>query len=63
MRYNLVAQALGWHGAKVDELDQLMPALQRAVESGKPAVIHVAVDPVVNADPIGFKEFRYARSL
>ena len=63
VRYDLIAQALGCHGEKVDELDQLLPALQRAVESGKPAVIHVVVDPVVNADPIGFKEFRYARSL
>ncbi|MCB0248748.1 MAG: thiamine pyrophosphate-binding protein [Anaerolineae bacterium] len=63
VRYDLLAQALGCHGEKVDELEDLLPALQRAVESGKPAVIHVVVDPVVNADPIGFKEFRYARSL
>ena len=63
VRYDVIAQGLGCHGEKVDELDELLPALQRAVESGKPAVIHVAVDAAVNADPIGFKEFRYARSL
>lgn len=63
VRYDVIAQGLGCHGEKVDELEQLGPALQRAVESGKPAVIHVVVDAAVNADPIGFKEFRYARSL
>ena len=63
VRYDLIAQGLGCHGEKVDDLDELLPALQRAVQSGKPAVIHVAVDAAVNADPIGFKEFRYARSL
>ncbi|MEZ4767739.1 MAG: thiamine pyrophosphate-dependent enzyme [Caldilineales bacterium] len=63
VRYDLIAQAVGCHGEKVDDLDELLPALQRAVQSGKPAVIHVTVDAAVNADPIGFKEFRYARSL
>ncbi len=63
VRYDVIAQGLGCHGEKVDELDELLPALQSAVQSGKPAVIHVAVDAAVNADPIGFKEFRYARSL
>lgn len=63
VRYDLIAQALGCFGARVDSIDELAPALQAAVQSGKPAVIHVAVDAPVNADPIGFKEFRYARTL
>ena len=63
VRYDVIAQGLGCHGEKVDELEELLPALQRAIQSGKPAVIHVTVDAAVNADPIGFKEFRYARSL
>ena len=63
IRYDVIAQGLGCYGEKVDELDQLAPALQRAVESGKPALIHVTVDPEVNANPIGFQEFRYARTL
>lgn len=63
VRYDLIAQGMGCFGEKVDTIDQLAPALQRAVDSGKPAVIHVAVDAAVNANPIGFQEFRYARTL
>ncbi len=63
VRYDLLAQSLGCFGVKVDAIEELGPALQAAVQSGKPAVIHVAVDAAVNADPIGFKEFRYARTL
>jgi thiamine pyrophosphate-dependent acetolactate synthase large subunit-like protein len=63
VRYDLIAEGLGCCGEKVDEIEALAPALQRALESGKPAVIHVTVDAAVNADPIGFKEFRFARSL
>ena len=63
VRYDLLAQSLGCFGAKVDTIEELAPALQAAVQSGKPAVIHVAVDAAVNADPIGFKEFRYAWTL
>ncbi len=62
-RYDLLAQNLGCFGEKVDQIDQLPAALQRAAASGKPAVLHVTVDPVVNANPIGYKEFRYVRSL
>jgi acetolactate synthase-1/2/3 large subunit len=63
VRYDLMAQAMGCFGVKVDSIDELAPALQAAAQSGKPAVIHVTVDAAVNADPIGFKEFRYARTL
>ena len=63
VRYDLMAQAMGCFGVKVDSIEELVPALQAAVQSGKPAVVHVAVDAAVNADPIGFKEFRYARTL
>jgi acetolactate synthase-1/2/3 large subunit len=63
VRYDLIAQGLGCFGEKVDAIEQLAPALQRAIDSGKPAVIHVAVDAAVNAKPIGFQEFRYARTL
>jgi acetolactate synthase-1/2/3 large subunit len=62
-RYDLLAQNLGCHGEYVDALPQLLPALQRAAAAGKPALIHVAVDPAINADPVGYKEFRYVRSL
>lgn len=50
-------------GEKVDAIEQLPASLQRAVDSGKPALIHVTVDPVLNTDPPGYKQFRYARTL
>jgi len=63
MRYDLVAQGLGCYGEKVDSVEQLPAAFQRAVDSGKPALIHVVVDQTLNADPPGYKQFRYVRTL
>jgi len=63
MRYDLIAQGMGCYGEKVDAIEQLPAALERAVASGKPALIHVTVDPVLNADPPGYKQFRYVRTL
>ncbi len=62
-RYDLMAQGMGCYGEKVDSVEQLPSALQRAVESGKPALLHVTVDPALNADPPGYKQFRYVRTL
>lgn len=62
-RYDLVAQGLGCYGEKVDEYDAFLPALERAAASGKPALLHVSVDPGLNADPPGYKQFRYLRTL
>ena len=56
-RYDLVAQAFGCHGELVDELDQLRPALQRAADSGGPALIQVMVDPMDNLAPPGLLVF------
>ena len=63
MRYDLIAQGMGCYGEKVDSVDQLPAALQRAVDSGKPALLHVTVDSVLNTDPPGYKQFRYVRTL
>ncbi|MBV6450182.1 MAG: Acetolactate synthase isozyme 1 large subunit [Anaerolineales bacterium] len=63
MRYDILAQGLGCYGEKVDLVEDLPAALQRAVDSGKPAVLHVTVDPTINADPPGYKQFRYVRTL
>lgn len=62
-RYDLIAQGMGCYGEKVENLDDFAPALERAVKSGKPAVLHVVVDPQLNADPPGYKQFRYIRTL
>jgi len=57
VRYDLVAKAFGCHGEKVDEWEQLRPALERATASGKPALIQVMVDPSANLAPPGLLEF------
>ncbi len=63
IRFDGMAEMLGCHGDKVDEISQLMPALERAVASGKPALIHVQVDQELNTKPPGWEQFRKARSL
>ena len=45
-RYDQVAAALGGHGEFVPEPDQLEPALERALDSGLPACVNVAVEGV-----------------
>ncbi len=62
-RYDMIAQGMGCYGEKVDDIEQLVPALERAVASGKPALLHVTVDKALNADPPGYKQFRYVRTL
>jgi acetolactate synthase-1/2/3 large subunit len=46
-RYDEVAAALGAHGELVRTPDELRPALLRAFESGKPALVNVLTDPTV----------------
>jgi acetolactate synthase-1/2/3 large subunit len=45
-RYDKIAEALGGHGEHVEAASQLPGALERAVASGKPAVINVMIDGV-----------------
>ena len=46
-RYDEVVQALGGHGELVRHPSELQPALERAFESGKPALVNVLTDPEV----------------
>jgi thiamine pyrophosphate-dependent acetolactate synthase large subunit-like protein len=46
-RYDEVVQALGGHGELVRRAQDLKPALSRAFESGKPALVNVLTDPAV----------------
>jgi acetolactate synthase I/II/III large subunit len=46
-RYDQVVEALGGHGQLVREPDELRSALERAFESGKPALVNVLTDPSV----------------
>lgn len=43
-RYDLIAEALDCYGETVEQPDQIGPALQRAFDSGKPAVLNVIVE-------------------
>jgi acetolactate synthase-1/2/3 large subunit len=47
MRYDEIAKTLGGHGEFVETPDDLRPALERALASGKPAVVNVLTDPTV----------------
>lgn len=62
-RYDLIAEAMGCHGEYVESMDEFSPALQRALASSKPSVIHVKVDPGLNANAIGYEQFQYSRTL
>lgn len=56
-RYDQVAIGFGCYGEKVDILADLPAALQRAVDSGKPALIQVTVDQMANLAPPGLLAF------
>ncbi|HEY4451362.1 MAG TPA: acetolactate synthase [Solirubrobacteraceae bacterium] len=46
-RYDQVVEALGGHGELVREPDGVVPALERALAAGKPALVNVLTDPTV----------------
>ncbi len=47
VRYDRLARALGGHGERVERLEDLRPALDRAIDSGVCSVIDVPTDPTV----------------
>jgi len=61
--YDVVAKGLGCHGERVERMEELEPALDRSLASGKPAVIHVQVDSELNTKPPGWEQFRAARNV
>jgi acetolactate synthase-1/2/3 large subunit len=54
VRYDKMAEAAGWHGERVEDPKEITPALKRAVESGKPALLDVIVDGQANFGPPDF---------
>lgn len=46
-RYDEIARILGGHGEFVERPEDLRPAMERALSSGKPAVVNVLTDPEV----------------
>ena len=56
-RYDRVAEAFGCHGEYVESEAEVRPALERATDSGKPALVQVMVDRMANLAPPGLLEF------
>ncbi len=61
--YDGLARDMGCHGERVESIEQMTPALERAVASGKPALLHVTVDRELNTRPPGWEQFRAARAV
>ncbi len=49
IHYEQIAEALGGHGEFVDKEADILPALQRALDSGSPACVNVITDPTVTS--------------
>ena len=45
IHYERIVEALGGHGEFVEKDDEIVPAIKRALDSGKPACVNVATDP------------------
>lgn len=61
VRLDKTAESFGAHGEYVERAEDIAPAVERALASGKPALVHVVIDgdanSVISAIP-GFLEFR-----
>jgi thiamine pyrophosphate-dependent acetolactate synthase large subunit-like protein len=65
-RLDKVAEGFGCFGEYVERDEDIAPAIKRAFASGKPGVVHVAVDPKANSEEMpSYAEFRtwYAEGM
>jgi acetolactate synthase I/II/III large subunit len=65
-RLDKVAEGFGCYGEYAERDEDIAPAIKRAYASGKPGVIHVAVDPKANSEEMpSYAEFRtwYAEGM
>jgi acetolactate synthase-1/2/3 large subunit len=58
IRFDKVAEAMGAHGERVADPRQLAGALERALATGRPAVVQVDVDPVKHMWAPGLMHFK-----
>ncbi|MBM3148833.1 MAG: thiamine pyrophosphate-binding protein, partial [Chloroflexi bacterium] len=49
VHYEEVVKALGGHGELVRKDEEIVPAVKRAMASGKPACVNVLTDPTVTS--------------
>ncbi|MCX7864906.1 MAG: thiamine pyrophosphate-binding protein [Novosphingobium sp.] len=62
VRFDKTAESFGAHGEYVERVEDIAPAVERALASGKPAVVHVECDQMAMstfAGIPGFTEFRH----
>ncbi len=53
-----IAEGYGAHGEFVERREDIVPAVERALASGRPAVVQIPIDPEINAVEVpGFEEF------
>jgi thiamine pyrophosphate-dependent acetolactate synthase large subunit-like protein len=48
-RYDKMVEALGGYGEFVENPDEIKPAIERAMKSGKPSLVNVCTDPEAQA--------------
>lgn len=53
-RYDTMFESIGCHGEFVERASDIRPALERALASGKPAVVNVNTDPAARAQGVSF---------
>jgi thiamine pyrophosphate-dependent acetolactate synthase large subunit-like protein len=59
VRFDTIAKGFGAEGVYVEREQDIAPAVEQAIASGKPTVIHVPIDPVANAmDAPNYEEFK-----
>lgn len=58
LRLDKIAEGFGAFGIYVDKAEDVAPAVEAALASGRPAVVQVAIDSLANAAEVpGFEEF------
>ena len=55
IRYDKIAEAMGCFGLRVERPEDITPALQKAKDSGLPAVLDIVIDPDINLVPPDFE--------
>lgn len=58
VRYDEMAKAIGGHGEFVESTDQIRPAVERAMASGKPSLIQLMTDFNINANTMAVPELQ-----
>ncbi len=53
VRYDRIFAEMGCHGEHAESPDEIIPALERALKSGKPAVVNVIGDKRIGHPTLG----------